>query len=404
MYMKRQVQCDEEKKIELADYRQCTGCEACCNICPTDCLEMKNDGEGFLFPVRDDARCIRCHRCERVCPILYPIPTHSESTKAYASMSKHTSMRLESSSGGIFSEISGQILQGEGLVYGAAYASDFSVRHIAIRQKNDLSLLRGAKYAQSRIFYAYREAENALKRDMPVLFSGTPCQIAGFKKYLNGDYDNLLTIDFVCHGIPSPFVWEKYLSYQRTKDMAGTNNSLVAVNLRSKRTGWSRYGYSTSFSYSDGKEVSCLNNQNLFMNLFVNDYINRESCASCPFKGYTRVSDITLGDFWGIWNIDPEFDDNKGTSLVLIHTNKGMKMFREIEPDIDYKVVSLEDASRENTSLLKPSAMKKNRPEILKLCLQGNFLEAQKIMQNGNTKQSFLMSTLLKRLKKRSRN
>lgn len=352
---------------KLADKSQCTGCTACASICPRQCIQMKKDDAGFEFPeVIEQSACIACGACERICPVLANKKTEEShsSTFAYAAFSINDSLRMESSSGGVFSELAVVILQLGGIIYGASYDDEGVVRHTGIEAQKELGKLRGAKYSQSILGDSFLTLKKQLDSGRTVLFSGTPCQVAGLRAFLKRDYDNLVCIDFVCHGIPSPMVWEKYVRYRSQID----NGDMFPqhINLRNKESGWSNYAYSVEFTYADNTRYLCKNGDDPFMRLFVNDYILRESCSNCHFKGYKRVSDITLGDFWGIWNIDPEMDDDKGTSLILTHTAKGENMMNAVAGNIKCERVTLEQAVNRNPSMLKSSEPKPNRDIVLK--------------------------------------
>lgn len=259
--------------------------------------------------------------------------------------------------------------------------------------------MQGAKYSQSVLDNTFKLLKNHLDSGRTVLFSGTPCQVAGLKTFLRRDYNKLICLDFVCHGVPSPMVWEKYLRYRAHID----NNETFPqhINMRNKETGWSRYSYSVEFFYSDNNRYICKNNDDPFMNLFVNDYILRKSCSVCNFKGYSRDSDITLGDFWGIWDIDPEMDDNKGTSVVLIHSKKGEKLFKAILKNIRCKKVTLEQTSMGNPSMLSSSVHKRNRDQILNEISQEGFHTVAtmfKSEKSGENKLRRLFRNLLDKL------
>lgn len=358
------------KKITEQD--NCTGCSACVNICPQNCLTMKSDSQGFLYPVlQDSEKCIECNLCVKVCPLNKKKPRilSEELTEAYAAYSLNDNLREESSSGGLFSEIAQMVIQTGGVVYGAAYSEDFRITHICVENCEDLKNLRGAKYAQSDLDSTFCEIEKRLEIGQQVLFSGTPCQIAGLQSFLRKDYNNLLTIDIVCHGVPSPAAWEHYISYRAKKDCDGKLPK--KINLRSKVTGWSRYRYSNVYDYPDGRQYIQWGGEDLYMKLFVRDYINRKSCEMCQFKGFQRESDITLGDFWGIWDEMPEMDDDKGTSLVLLHSQKGKAYFNALATKIHYKKVTLEQAVAQNPSILQSSSAKPERDVVLERIRNG---------------------------------
>lgn len=362
----------------LASTELCVGCTACVLRCPKQCLTLVYDEAGFAYPKMDKVdQCIKCNLCEKVCPVLNKKQKENEQTKVFSAFSLNQQIRENSSSGGIFTELALSVLSNKGIVYGAAYDEAWTVRHVAIEDEEQLHKLRGAKYTESVLNYTFSEIKQYLNSKRDVLFSGTPCQVAGLKSYLQHDYDNLLCVDFVCHGIPSPLAWKKYLEERKRID--GVADAPIKVNLRSKETGWSRYSYSYVIEYSDGKRYSALNSSDLYMKLFCNDYISRKSCKSCAFKGYERISDITLGDFWGIWDIDPEMDDGYGTSLILIHSDKGNNIFSNIADKVRYKESTLEAASRENTAVICPSTEKDERAFVLREIQNGNYYKLHEL-------------------------
>ena len=374
---------------ELASKKQCTGCTACVNVCPQQCIQMNKWIDGFSYPEICAAQCVSCGICEQVCPVLSVKKESKKLVGVYAAFSINDSLRKESSSGGVFSELATEILTRGGIIYGASYNENGLVEHICVDSFKLLGKLRGAKYSQSWLGNNFRLIKAQLKSGRQVLFSGTPCQVAGLKSFLQQEYDNLICIDFVCHGVPSPMVWEKYVKYRAEID----NNGIVPkyINLRNKETGWSKYSYSTEMVYSNNKRYLCKNSEDPFMRLFVNDYILRESCSDCHFKGSSRISDITLGDFWGIWDIDPEMDDNKGTSLVLTHSEKGEDLFNAISCKLRSRKVTLEQAVLMNPSLLQSSVAKTNREDVLNDILQNDFQSVLQLLQSlKNGKKSLL--------------
>lgn len=363
----------------LLDNVNCTGCTACMSICPRQCIDMKKDNNGFTYPIiANPSLCINCGACNLICPVSNKNNyTNINLPIAYAAFSINEAMRMESSSGGIFSEIANVILEKGGVVYGAAYNKAFDVYHYCVDNPEELYKIRGAKYTESDLKNTFSEILKRIKNGQYVLFSGTPCQVAGLKSFVKKDYENLICIDFVCHGVPSPMVWKEYIKYRSMEDVNG--GKPIRINLRAKNTGWSQYQYSNVFEYANGKQHSALSSQSLFMKLFVGDYISRLSCENCKFKGYSRVSDITLGDFWGIWDIDPEMDDNKGTSVVLIQSEKGKRLWEEIKGKIKYKQVTLEQASQYNPSMLVASKAKQNREDVLERIRTGKISSCEEL-------------------------
>ena len=351
---------------KLAEKNQCTGCTACVSICPRNCIQMKKDNAGFEFPViMERSACIACGACERVCPVLMKKKDDENlSTSAYAAFSNNNALRLESSSGGIFSELAATILQRGGVIYGASYDDEGVVRHIEIKEQTELGKLRGAKYSQSILGDSFLSIKKQLDSGRIVLFSGTPCQVAGLKAFLKRDYENLVCIDFVCHGVPSPMVWEKYVKYRSLTD--NSDSFPQHINLRNKESGWSHYAYSVQFAYADKKRYLCKNGDDPFMQLFVKDYILRESCSSCHFKGYHRVSDITLADYWGVSKYSPKMNHLQGVSLLLVHSIKGMKVLNSIPPsEIIINEETLETCVTMNPSIIKSSVKPQHRDEFM---------------------------------------
>lgn len=362
----------------LASIDKCVGCTACMKGCPQRCIEMINDIDGFGYPAFvDSSACINCGYCEKVCPILKDESKDIKNPLAYAAFARNETLRMESSSGGVFTELARKIIAQKGVVIGAAYDNIFDVKHCCIDNESDLWKIRGAKYSESNLENSFANILERLKNGQEVLFSGTPCQVAGLKSFVKKEYENLFCVDFVCHGVPSPMAWKAYVEYRAKKDANGELPK--AINLRSKNTGWSNYQYSNVFEYENGKQYSTLSSDSLFMKLFVGDYISRPSCENCKFKGYNRVSDITLGDFWGIWDIDSEMDDNKGTSVVLIQSEKGQALWDEISDKIKFKEVSLEQASRQNPSMLVPSKANPKREEVLNKIREGHIEECENL-------------------------
>ena len=362
----------------LAKKEYCTGCTACEAVCPKGCISMQGDEYGFLHPVIDAEKCINCGMCEKTCPVNHPLKNENE-PKAYAAFIKDEAVRMESSSGGVFTEIAKAVLSDGGVVFGAAYNEKFEVEHIVVENEAELYKLRGAKYVQSRLNNTFKDVKKYLDEGKCVLFSGTPCQVGGLKAFLKKDYDKLITVDFICHSVPSPLAWSEYVKYRSEIDNGGKLPE--KIDLRSKKTGWSRYQYSNLFEYGKDKTHEAKSSESLYMKLFVGGNICRESCENCKFKGYSRVSDLTLGDFWGIWDIHPEMDDNKGTSALLIQSEKGERVFSRITDKLTAKSVTLEEVSLQNSAILKSTAPNKKRDEAFKLIREGKISECSKLFQ-----------------------
>lgn len=305
--------------IKIQDKSQCCGCEACRNICPKQCILMQEDKEGFLYPEVNLADCIDCGLCEIACPVLHPA---KERIPVAVCAAKHydDNIRLASSSGGVFTFIAEQVIDEGGVVFGARFNDQWEVIHDYVETKEKLSCFRGSKYVQSRIGDTYKQVLHFLQSGRKVLFTGTSCQIVGLKLFLRKEYDNLLTVDVICHGVPSPKVWKKYLT-----EITSTKCSQVTnISFRDKQKGWHNYFLSVK---SSGKELSNIPAYSgVYSHLFLADLMLRPSCYSCPAKSGKSCSDITLGDFWGIENIFPELDDDKGCSVTLLYNPKAKSL------------------------------------------------------------------------------
>lgn len=341
----------------------CSGCGSCAAICPKNCITMTADAEGFRYPVIDEAGCIRCGACQRVCPVENH-PALSGHTTALAAQNANEALRRESSSGGVFSALAEKILSQGGWVCAAVYDDRFGVCHELTDSPERLAAMRGAKYTQSRAEQCFPRIRELLKRDIPVLFVGTPCQCAGLQSFLGQDFARLLVADMVCHGVPSPKVWQRYL--QERQQIDAPDGKLLSVNLRSKSTGWSRYGYSVEYTYNGSVSHCTPQGQDPFMRGFVSNLYLRPSCADCTSKGVQRCSDLTLGDYWGIWDQHPEFDDDRGTSLLLVHTDRGEQIWAQLAAGFRVCSVTCEDALARNPSALQSSAPHTNREHFFK--------------------------------------
>lgn len=340
--------------LKLQDKSNCCGCYACYNICPKHCITMKADDEGFWYPNINKADCINCNLCEKVCPIINKIECTDDKRTAYAMINKNEQIRMKSSSGGIFTLVAEYIINNKGSVYGAVIDDNLDVKHIRIDKIQDIVLLRGSKYVQSQIGKTLNQVKKDLDNGEKVLFTGTPCQIQGLRTFLRKDYVNLILMDIVCHGVPSPLIWQKYIS-----DLQKSyKQNLKEIYFRDKSTGWKHYSVKFKF---DTSEYKCVGFNNTYMKGFLNDIYLRPSCYSCNFKGIRRISDITVADFWGIENVLPKMDDDKGTSLVVIHSEKGKQVFDKLKDKIILNEVNLNEAIKYNPSMITSVNYNKNR-------------------------------------------
>lgn len=343
---------------------------------------MIADDEGFLYPQIDSARCVNCGICARACPSLNR-PEPRKPLAVYAAKANDTELRIASSSGGIFSLLARQILEKGGKVFGAAFdKKDWSVAHIGVSDAEGLAELRGSKYLQSRTAGIYRDVKSALAANIPVLFTGTPCQIAALRAYLNLQpsisTSNLYLVDVVCHGAPSPMVWQKYLDWQCEAASAQGCGSAPAegrnirrISFRRKNCGWKRF--SLSLRFANDKEYLCQFPDDPFMRAFLKELCNRPSCHDCQCRELRSGSDLTIADFWGIEKILPDFDDDHGTSLVLANTAKGTMLLHSQESLIDIRHTSLDAAIAGNSALVRSPKPHRNRTSFLEKCRTSDF-------------------------------
>lgn len=335
----------------------CTGCHACAVSCPKNCIEMVADEEGFLYPRIDSTKCIDCGKCEKICSVLNKNTHENKSLQlGYAAYNMDETIRLNSSSGGIFTLLAKCIIHSGGIVVGAAMAEDCkSVRHIIVNSVDDLDKLRGSKYVQSTVGDTYKIVKQTLDAEKKVLFTGTPCQVGGLLSYLGKNYENLYTQDFICHGVPSPSVWKEYVNLREKAAGAVARRTL----FRHKKYGWK--GFSVLFEFSNDTEYLKDLHHDLFLRGFLANIYLRPSCYQCAFKTADRQSDITLSDFWGIQKIIPEWNDDKGISFVWIHSNKGNELFHSIIEQITFLPVKVSDALKSNSAALNSPSEPKQR-------------------------------------------
>lgn len=379
--------------ISINEKEHCCGCYSCIQRCPKQCITMREDEEGFLYPKVDESVCIDCGLCEKVCPVINQ-DAEREPLEALAAKNPNEEIRKESSSGGIFTMLAESVIDGGGVVYGACFDERWEVVHQSAETKADLAKFRGSKYVQSKVLNTYKEAEAQLKAGRKVLYSGTPCQIAGLRRFLRKDYDNLLTVDFICHGVPSPGMFRTYLRDEirrMTARQGGGRNTVLlpciplvtesdgfdckglkikSISFRDKRNGWKKYGFALALSESsdEGENSVLLSysplNKNLFLRGFLRDLYLRPSCYACPTKHLKSGSDITLGDWWGIGSLKPEIDDDRGVSAVTINTEKGQAVLHNLNAELH--TMPYEALMTYNPALVKSPVVPNNRRAFFK--------------------------------------
>ena len=329
---------------------KCSSCGACANVCARGAITMRLDKEGFFRPVIDESICSKCGACKRVCPWTRNVSNPNDcsvSPKTIAAYAKDEQVRLGSSSGGIFSVLAEHVLDCGGVVVGVAQVAPTRFEHIVVENKADLSKLRGSKYVQANPGMIYKQVRALLIDGRSVLFSGTPCQVAALYSVLGEkSFDNLWTIDIVCHGTPSVKLFEKF-----AENLSKVHNStLQSTEFRDKSTGWKSYSISQMFD--NGKKISEPYGQSNYMRLFLSRICQNQSCSDCKYRKIPRIADITLGDFWGVANYHPEMDDDKGTSVVLLNTIHGEELFENVSERVKQCKSALENAIAANPCIV----------------------------------------------------
>ena len=331
----------------------CSGCSACAAICPQGAIAMEPDEEGFLCPVIDAEKCVRCGLCQKVCAFKAYQTKRAECTEhtecaegsselkkfpqAFAVKHANAHIRENSQSGGLFTLISDAVLARGGVIYGAGFRDDLSVCHKRAATKDERDALRGSKYVQSDMGDAFRSVREDLKQGREVLFTGTPCQCAGLRRFLEllrTDMSRLCLLDLICHGTPTPRLWKEYLNWQEARN----GQKIVQASFRDKR----RFGWRShveTLTFADGTVIS----DKLYTTIFYRHLALRPSCHACPYAMPHRCSDISMGDFWGLEKVLPGFADNLGVSLALVHSEKGSKLFDEARPRMDVISCSVQD-------------------------------------------------------------
>ena len=310
--------------IFLASRYDCTGCSACASACPKGCIQMLEDREGFLQPKINTKSCIKCHKCERVCPVLNPEDQSDGETKAYAVINKDEDIRAKSSSGGVFYALAKWTIDQGGVVFGARFNDQWEVVHDYAETVDGIYPFMGSKYVQSRVGNCYKQAKTFLDSGRWVLFSGTPCQLAGLRGYLKREYVRLIQVDIICYGVPSPGVWRNYL-----REHVKRNGDISHISFRNKRNGWKNSHFIISYKKNSAEEID-----GLFMKGFSYKVYLRESCYECPFRSYHRNSDLTIADYWGVDKFCNEMFDNKGTSVVFVHSDLGLSVLDALSDQV----------------------------------------------------------------------
>lgn len=355
---------------------KCCGCTACMAICPKQCISMQTDEEGFLYPEVDKTQCIDCGMCEKVCQFLHHSPRR-EPIETVAAKCKDVSMRLVSSSGGTFTMLAEAVIGQGGVVFGVRFDENWNAVHDYTETIDGLAAFRGSKYMQSDMGDCYVRAKEFLESGRVVLFTGTPCQIRGLKNFLRKDYDNLLAVDVICHGVPSSDVWQKYLNETIEKQIGSCKIQLI--KFRDKRQGWHNWNLSIACFKQGATEKTQVVVSNFLEDAFIGAFLTnlslRPSCFGCQAKAGMSGSDLTIGDYWGIENVLPELDDDKGVSVVVTFSEKGKEWLDKL--DCDSRSTSFEAALRQNPMIISSVNKPVYRDYFFnRLIRNGNFYRA----------------------------
>ncbi|MDR3050120.1 MAG: Coenzyme F420 hydrogenase/dehydrogenase, beta subunit C-terminal domain [Oscillospiraceae bacterium] len=340
-----------EKTLPVRPADTCTGCGACLRACAAGALAMRRDGQGFACPARDMRACTGCGACRKICPV------ESAQTRlwlaVFAARSLDEGIRGASSSGGAFTALAQGVLARGGVVFGAAWADGdpaWALAHAAAEDAASLARLRGSKYLQSDAVPSYAQVRDALRAGRSALFSGTPCQVAGLYVWLGGDQPGLLTVDLVCHGTPSPTVFAAYLQGLE----AARGQRVTHYSFRDKRRGWQHFCAAARFA--QGEDYVAGQDEDPYLRIFLQNVTLRPSCYACPYAGEKRPADITLGDLWGAERLLPEWDDDRGLSLILVNTEKGRQAMADAAPALWTQPVEARSFVRFNPCIERPVA------------------------------------------------
>lgn len=349
-----------KQHIDTVNNNYCTGCRACEQLCPVNCIKMKENNEGFIYPEIDEHRCINCGKCKAKCPQLNQ-NSRAEKQEVFAVKARNIDDSQKSTSAGIAYILYRNTIENGGIVFGCMYNEELIPMQVKIEENDELYKLRGSKYVFSNTMKTYTEVKECLLDGRDVLYIGTPCQIAGLYAYLGKEYEKLLTADIVCHGVPSPKIFKKYIEFLQIK----YKKKVIGYEFRNKdRAIWGEYQTKIIFEDNSVKYVNA--DDDPYYSNFLSGTMYRESCYNCKYANYDRIGDITLADFWGIEKVNPKFYSKKGVSLVICNTQKGKDIIKEIEENIIFVEQTEADAKSKNKNLSVPTSRKLIRDIIYK--------------------------------------
>lgn len=352
-----------DKTIEVLSIDRCTGCKVCGDVCPKNAIEFYNANDGFWYPKINYDNCIKCELCYKKCPSINDRNEINNCVlKCYGAKSKVEKIRYDSTSGGFFTELAEKWIKNGGVVIGAEYNESNLVHHVSAINKKDIEKLRQSKYVQSDTKGIYKITKDLLNKNKKVLFCGTPCQVEALLMFLGNNYENLLTLDFVCCGICSPGIYKKYLEEIEHK----YKSKIKKVWFKNKEEGWRNIGI--RIDLENGKHYFKIGTRDLFMTSFVTDALSmRLSCERCKYRKLPHNSDIMLGDFWGIEDVNPLFDDNRGVSAILINSYKGIDAFKSVMDRLDYFITTKEEIAKGNFTIYESKQTNPLRDKFIEL-------------------------------------
>ena len=352
-------------EIKEKNKEKCCGCTACMNICPVNAIEMIPDEEGFLYPIVNKGKCINCGLCEKTCPIINKKKAEGKIEEAYALRTKNEEILKTSTSGGFFTPIANWVLSNGGVVIGVGFGDGLRVEHIVVTNENKERLidLRGSKYVQSYLDNVFTQTKEFLKVGKTVLFSGTPCQVQGLIKFLDKEYDHLITVDLICKGVPSPELWNKFVNFQESKN----KSKIKKVIFRNKTYGY--HSGTMKIEFENGKRYYGSGRVNYMLKSYYSEIASRPSCYNCNFKDKKHISDFTIFDGWSVNKTvyGGVKDDDRGYTNVFVNSSKGKKILEKIKQNYILYEIDIDKAIEIDGIMVENSAVpNKNRKEYYK--------------------------------------